>query len=265
MFQKENIAGSEKQQAEELNKQKARDMLAPLLENHMMLPRDIFDYKDEMHHDVAAHIKRCLPFIKNELISFIKDPLEDIVCLGPICGSVHSSRTPVRIAFVLKTEMPDQILKNISDSLIRRGFRFKIYDHPLFFEVCRKDDILGASWSLIHQKWIKKPEIQAFSYSLDDLLEAYMGLNNDFHQTLDHLPKNKLGLYTPESCSVIKAYFQNIDDQAKDAIKNNPAHEYALICNLSRCLNVFRVREYFMREVARSEAYYISGGADGQI
>lgn len=246
----------------ELGRSTARNMLAPLLENKKMLARDIFDYKNRMHSDIEAHIRRCLPFAKRELISFFKIPTEDVVCMGEICTSLHHSDSNIDIAFVIDTSLDDQILKNISVSLDMRGFVFKIYDHQMHFRVVKPKDLFRPNWSVMRSAWNIEPQIRDFTYSLDFLTEEYIKLNNDYHATLDNLPKNKAGFYTPESCLIITKYFDEIEQKAKDALKNSPEHEYALDYILLKALDIFGVRRYFKTVVAGSECYYLSGAQD---
>ncbi|MBR2299028.1 MAG: hypothetical protein IJ870_00445 [Alphaproteobacteria bacterium] len=253
------------QNTQELEQNSARNMLAPLLENKGMLPRDIFDYQNEMHADIEAHIRRCLPFAKRELISFFKAPLEDVVCMGEICTPLHNSKSNIDIAFVVDTTLDDQILKNISVSLDTRGFVFKIYDHQMHFRVVKPKDLFRPNWSVMRHTWNILPQIRVFSYSLDDLLRAYTNLNNDFHAKLDNLEKNKAGFYTPQSCEVITKYFDNLEQRAKDTLQNHPEHEYALDYILFKALDIFGVRRHFRQTVAQSECYYLSGAEDDGV
>lgn len=249
----------------ELSQRTARDALAALFENSKMLPRDIFNYKDEMHDDVSVHIRRCFTLIKEEMLSFIKAPVQDIVCFGPICQSVHHSNSKINIAFLVDTALPDDVLKRVNMNLPRRGFKFKVYDHPLIFEVLKPKDIIGQNWSVMYNRWNVKPQFQDFDYSLSFFVSEYTKLNNDFHRELDNLPKNKDGVYTPKSCRTIIEYFDNLRKKAFDALKNDPAHEYSLMWNLWLALNMFNVREYWLSQAVTSERYYVSGKTDEKV
>ena len=249
----------------ELTQKTARDMIAPLLQNNDMLARDIFNYHNEMHAEVTNHIRKAFPLIKSELLSFLKTPVSDIVCYGPICSSIHNSKTPINIAFITDTGLPDETLKNISVSLRKRGFVFKVYDHLLFFEICKPKDITSANWSIMRNKWNKEPKFQNFKYDLDFFFNEYAKLNDDFHAHLDNLPKNEVGIYVPESCAVIKTYFDHLNEIGMNAKKNSPEGEYSLSYNLLLALDIFKVREHFMREIIKSESYYIGKDADGKI
>ncbi|MBR1915579.1 MAG: hypothetical protein IJ830_03990 [Alphaproteobacteria bacterium] len=249
----------------ELTQKTARDMLAPLLENKKMLPRDIFDYKDEMHEDVSIAIRRCFPLVKKELTSFIKAPIKDIICYGSVCSGVHNSRSEIEIGFIIDTPLFDDVLKRIGYTFFSRGFAFKLYSHPLFFRVLKKNEVFGANWSLMYNKWNMKPVFQDFEFDLDFLMAKYTNLNNDFHAKLDNLPKNKDGFYTLESAQIIRDYFENIKQKARFALKNAPQGPYALDYILLKALDVMGVREHFLKEATKTECYYLSGAENGKV
>ncbi len=249
----------------ELSLNTARDMLAPLFENSNMLPRDIFDYKNQMHDNVSVCIRRSFPLIKEELLSFITEPLKDIVCYGSLCSSIHHSNSWLNVAFVVDTSLPDETLACLGLSLKKRGLVFKIYNHPISFSVVKPKNVISSNWSIMYNRWNKEPQFQNFSYDLDFFLEEYMKLNNSFHAALDDLPKNKDGIYTPESCAKIKAYFDDLEQKAKDALLTAPEHEYSLAYNLWLALDIFNVREHFFIEIAKSESYYLSGDINENI
>ena len=249
----------------ELSLNAARDMLAPLLENNKMLPRDIFDYKNEMHDNVSVHIRRCFPLIKEELLSFVKTPVSDIICFGPVCSSVYHSDSNINIAFVVDTKLPDHVLKYINVSMEKRGFVFKVYDHLLKFSILKPKDITFANWSVMYNRWNITPQFQNFKYDVDFLLAKYNDLNDAYHEYLDNLPKNENGIYTLESCEQIRLYFNDLERKAENALKNSPEHEYSLDYNLWLALDVFKVREHFKKEIVKSELYYLEEASDGKL
>ena len=249
----------------ELSEKTARDMIAHLVQNNQMLPRDIFNYRNEMHTDVATHIRKAFSLIREELLSFLKTSVKDIVCYGPVCSAVHTSTSIINVAFVIDTGLPDETLQKISNSLPKRGFVFKVYDHPLLFHLLKPKDITFANWSVMRNTWNQEPVFQNFKYDLDFLFEEYAKLNNDFHNHLDNLPKNAAGIYVPESCAVIKKYFADIEQKAMYAKEHTPEGEYSLEYNLLLALDVFKVREHFNREIIKSECYYIERGEDENV
>ncbi len=247
----------------ELAQDTARNILAPLFKNNKILSRDIFDDKDRMRKNISAHIKKAFPFIKEELLLSLKLPIKDIVCFGAVCGFLYDSKSPIDVAFLVDTSLPDDVLKRMSISLPIRGYQFKIYDHPLFFKVLNARNMKEPNWSLMYHRWNIKPENQEFKYDIDFFLKEYTKLNNHFHAALDGLPKNKDGICFPESCQVIKEYFKNLENKAFDALENSPEHEYSLEYNLWLALDIFNVREHWYTEVLKSEHYYLSGEDNG--
>ncbi len=245
----------------ELSQNSARDMLAPLLENSMMLPRDIFDYQNKMHADVSAFFKRCLPFIKQELLSFIKADILDVVCFGAVCSGIHHSNSPIFVAIILKTNLEEAVLKRISSSLVKRGYVFKLYNHQVFFEL-QSQRLEEPNWSVMYGKWNVAPVFKKFEFDVDFLMAEYVKLNDDFHVHLDDLEKNEAGFYTPQSCEVIKQYFLDFEQKSQALQKTDP---FCLEGALLQALDVFGVRQHFQKEIIKSECYYLSGAVHDKI
>jgi hypothetical protein len=117
----------------------------------------------------------------------------------------------------------------------------------------------------MRNKWNKEPNFQNFKYDLDFFFQEYAKLNDDFHAHLDNLPKNEAGIYVPESCAVIKKYFDELAKKGMDAKENSPEGEYSLAYNLLLALDIFKVREHFKKEIIKSESYYAGKVEDGKI
>ncbi len=240
-----------------------RNILLSLFQNSEMLSRDIFDDKDRMRKNISAHIKKAFPLIKEECFSSLSLAVKDIVCYGPICRFVYHSKSPINVAFLVDTSLPDDVLKRMSISFLVRGYKFQIYEHPLFFKILNSKNMEEPNWSLMYNRWNIRPERQNFQYDIDFFIQEYTKLNNHFHATFDHLPKNKAGIYYPESCKIIRQYFESLEKKALDAFENSSEHEYSLDYNLWLALDVFNVREHWYMEILKSEHYYLSGADNG--
>jgi len=239
------------------------EMMSALLENSMSLPRDIFDYRDEMHADVARHLEKIINLAKERFLTFLKCKIEDVVLFGKLCSSVHRSNTKADVAFVLQTDLPSQAMENIALSIHARGYRFFVYNHPIVFHLLKREDIIGSNWSIINKKWNKKPEIRPFSFNLIHFAQAYDLYANQIHNVLDHLPKTAGGFFTAESCAIVRQYLKYLKDKALLALKYHPEHEYSMAYNLYLAFDdVFKTRALFEENVAKSESHILEDTDD---
>ena len=233
-------------------------MMPMLLENGMMLPRDIFDYQNKMHDDVRAQFGRIIDFAKERFLTFLNCPIEDVVLFGKLCSSVHRSDTKADVAFVLKTSLPQKTLDNIAFSIPARGYHLFIYNHEIVFHLLKAEDVIGANWSLIQGKWNQEPQIRQFSFNMHHFSRAYDLYAKETHDILDHLPQTADGFYTPESCDKIRQYLKYLKDNALFALKYHPEHEYSMAYNLYLAFDeIFGVRALFEEAVAKAESHLL--------
>lgn len=249
----------------ELKKSEVEQKLAVLMQNHQKLAPDIFDENAQMYPHISAQIKKTIPLLKREILSFIKAPMLDMVLCGELATPICRPSSDMNIGFIFQTGLTKKALENINLSLSKRGFDIRIYRHQLKFYLIEKDEIIGSNWSMMHQRWNKMPNMKAFDFDLSTFFKAYADLNNDYHKALDGLEKNEEGYYTPQSCAVIKEYFFKLEQKVEDIKKTNPDYIYTMDYNLLRALDAFAVREHFQSEIARSVGWYLSGESNGKI
>lgn len=229
----------------------AKQKLTILLHNNRMLPPDIFDANNQMYPNVSAHIRPIIKFIKKEIISCIKAPLEDVICLGGVCSSVFQRNSDIDIAFIF--DVPSEVVNDIHLAFERRGFMFNMGMHRLRFKVKTPKEIIGANWSLLYNKWKKEPQIQEFQFNLDEFYTAYSDLNKKLQTEFETLDKDEKGFYTIQSRKYIIRRFSEIEQKALEAYKNNPEHEYSLDYNILLALDLFGIRDHFKQEISKAE------------
>lgn len=240
-------------------------MLLRLMQNSKALPKDLFDWRDEMHKDVESHIKKAVSFVRKKFFSYLKDPISDIVCYGNVCSGLNHSKSIIRIGLVTNPALSEKALQNTCFSIIRRGFRFRVYRHVMIFSILKSVNEIGANWSVMRHKWNVKPVFKDCEFGLEELYQSYQDLNDDFHRVLDPLEKNSAGFYTPQSCEIIRQYFDQKEQKIKKLIPNNPAYIYSLEFGLFSALDLFGVRKHFTKEIVKSECYYLNGETDENI
>ena len=249
----------------ELKRQEAEKKLALLVQNHQKLAPDIFDEQQQMYAHILAQIKKTIPLLKREILSFIKTPMIDMVLFGELATPICRPTSEMSIGFIYQTGLTKKALEAINLSLSKRGFDIRIYRHQLKFYLIEKGEIIGPNFSLMHQKWNIMPNMRALDFDLPTFFKAYIDLNNDYHKALDSLEKNEEGYYTPQSCAAIKEYFSKLEQKVEDIKKTNPDYIYTMDYNLLRALDSFAVREHFKSEVAKSEGWFLSGESNGKI
>lgn len=239
------------------------EKMAALLENSMMLPRDIFNYQNKMHSDVSARFQKIVDFAKEKFLSFLMCEIEDVVLFGKLCSSVHRSNTKADIAFVLNTSLPEKALQNIALSIPARGYSFFIFGHEVVFHLLKSEDVIGANWSLIKNKWNKEPQIRQFSFNLQNFTAAYSFYAKEAHDVLDHVTRTPDGFYTPESCEKIRQYLKYLHDVAMFALKYHPEHEYSMAYNLYLAFDeAMGFKSMFEEQVALSESHILEDASD---
>ncbi len=229
----------------------AKQKLTILLHNNRMLPPDIFDENDCMHPKVSAHIRKIIQFFKKEIISFIKAPLEDVICYGGVCSFIFQKNSDIDIAFIF--DIPSETIKDVCLAFERRGFVFNIGMHRLRFRVKTKEDILGANWSILHNGWNQRVNMQEFKFNIEEFYMVYSDLDRKLRQEFNALDKDVRGFYTLQSLEYIKERFVEIEQKALEAYKNSLEQEYSLDYNILLALDLFGVRKYYEQEIIKAE------------
>ncbi len=246
----------------ELAKNEAIQKIEFLLKNIKRLPPDIFDEQNNLRQEITAQIKKMMPLVKKELLSFIKTPMLDMVLFGDLCSPLCHINSDLNIGFVFKANITNQALENTNLSFSKRGFEIKIYRHKIKFFILKQEEKIGANWSLLNKKWNIAPKIQDFEFETNTFFKEYITLNENIHENLDCLERNEKGFYLPKSCEIIKNYFSKLEEKVEKVKAEKADYIYTLDYNLLKALDLFEVREHFKKAVVDSECYYLSGEED---
>lgn len=220
-----------------------------LYQERQNLPQDLFGQNGMLLNDFSNAVHELIPFVQREMVSFINAPLKDIVLYGPAIAPTYLLSSEISIAFVLNTNLPDEILEYVRRAFSNRGFDFQFHKHIIRFYILKTNELFFPNWSLLNHSWNKKPIYQKFPFTFEAFEKSFYKLYKDCEEKLDNLPKTRTGVYTLESCRKIEKYFSLLKSKSLNARKQN---EQSLTYHLWRALNVFHIPAYFDAEINKA-------------
>ncbi len=154
---------------------------------------------------------------------------KDIIIYGDLMGYVYNSLSEVSIGIL--SELPQECLPHIDDineTLVANEFAYKFLLRPIHCRLLPQLFTGIPSYSLSQKKWIIQPQRREFSFTTEELCQAFPEYQIGVHFFIDSLPKHENGLLTMESCKIVEKYLQDLEAEAMDLWKNSSEHEYNL-------------------------------------
>ncbi len=173
--------------------------------------------------------------LAGELISetFIDVKLKDVLLCGSCAGFLYLPQSEIDL--VLLWEMPEELqspeefeekLKLGNSGYRHRGFNFQIYGRNVNYVSYATMPGGSGIYSVMQNKWLSFPERKHFTYSLNDLYDRFVELDEYVNQFMSSLPKSKEGFISPSDCLKAENFYQMLYIDALDNERKSPEKEY---------------------------------------
>lgn len=212
-----------------------------------------------MHAAVRQRLLEFSDFLQEKGLGYFTNiTIKDIILSGSICSYIYNDATDIDFLLVIDDIFPDNkelsqnILNKIIFYIVSRSYHPYFFGHPSDYGILFADNPKNNtfnSYSVLNNCWRQKPHRQEFSFSAEDLYEAYREYSQKLHQFVAQLEKINNAFLTMDSCRLLQSYLQDLRLKAFDAKENSLEHEYSLDYNLYRLLKKFGTYRHFQQYI----------------
>lgn len=232
------------------------------MQNTPFLAPEIFDHNDLLFSKVRNKLLEICHSMQQRFTSvFPLAQIQDILLTGSLCSYIYNNESDLDM-FVLiddiiphDTEKTKKILKNFNVFFSNIYFRPKIYKYPVDFGLLLPSSPQAQcrnKYSLLQNKWINKPVYREFSFTTEELHNAYYLEYKKLEKFMNALPRNSRGLFPKEYAVKADGYLSDIRHKAFDAKEYFKTREYSLEYNIYRLLKHCHVYSYYKMLIIRS-------------
>ena len=233
--------------------------IAKNLQNNDNLCQLIFDEHNQEHNQAYDYVRQGLLKIANFIVDQGRITLsslvvDDIVLAGGMASYIYNAETDVDIGIIAHPDLKEydpkvvqNIFRVINDSLPTKGYRFNILNRNIDYGFVEPSQFLsgGRSYSLLNNSWLQMPQHREFSFSVQEIFEAYKAYCDKVYLFVNNLEKIDGKWLTFESCNKLQEHLDKLREDALRLKENGPEQEYGLEYNVHRFFNKFGVRGHF--------------------
>ena len=229
--------------------------IAKNLQNNDNLCQLIFDEHNQAYDYVRQGLLKIANFIVDQgRITLSSLVVDDIVLAGGMASYIYNAETDVDIGIIAHPDMAkydpkvvQNIFRAMNDSLPTKGYRFNILSRNIDYGFVEPSQFLsgGRSYSLLNNSWLQMPQHREFSFSVQEIFEAYKAYCDKVYLFVNSLEKIDGKWLTFESCNKLQEHLDKLREDALRLKENGPEQEYGLEYNVHRFFNKFGVRGHF--------------------
>ena len=242
-----------------LSKEDKLQIITQMMTNHNHLCYEIFDADNTPLPIVKDKINELVDFIRHEeLRAFPKLEIMDITLNGSLCSYVYTDKSDIDLFIVVGDIFPDnillteEILDRVNKELMLMVCKPCFYTHPVDYGVLHHTNKRIKnfnSYSILNEKWKRKPQHQEFLFTPQELYAEYCEYSKKLHDFVNGLEKINDAFLTPKSCNMLNDYLLKLRNSECDAKENSETHEYSLSYNLYRLLKKFGTYSHFQNYI----------------
>lgn len=234
------------------------ETIIDLMKNHECLCPQIFSADGSLLSLVREKLEEIVFFLKRNYLQFF--PLlkiKDIILQGSICSYIYSRDSDIDVFIIVEeigandVSLEVMILNAINRVLPRLNMKPSFYEHQLDFAMLHQQILLGNRncYSLLNDCWTNMPERRTFTFTPQELYQAYTTERDKLHRFVDELPHAGENFLTEGGANALQRYLQSLRNRAFLCKQNSLEHEYSLDYNLYRCLKKFEIWGHYQKYV----------------